>query len=40
VAVFVPGIECYNGCEKAWDFYIQESLLQLLNEGKGMPEKK
>jgi hypothetical protein len=36
----VPGIECYNGCEKAWDFYIQESLLQLLRDGKGMPELK
>ncbi len=34
----VPGIECYNGCEKAWDFYIRESLLGLLNAGKGMPE--
>ena len=26
----VPGIECYNGCEKAWDFYIKESLFKLL----------
>jgi len=33
----VPGIECYNGCEKAWDFYIKQSLVKLLTEGKGMP---
>ncbi len=26
----VPGIECYNGCEKAWDFYIKDSLFKLL----------
>ncbi len=36
----VPGIECYNGCEKAWDFYIKESLFKLLTEGKGIPELK
>ena len=36
----VPGIECYNGCEKAWDFYVKESLFQLLTEGKGIPELK
>lgn len=36
----VPGIECYNGCEKAWNFYVKESLFKLLNEGKGMPELK
>ena len=35
-----PGMECYNGCEKAWNFYIEQSLLKLLNEGKGMPELK
>jgi hypothetical protein len=36
----VPGIECYNGCEKAWNFYVNESLLKLLTEGKGIPELK
>jgi hypothetical protein len=36
----VPGIECYTGCEKAWDFYIKESLFGLLMEGKGRPELK
>src|SRR5450432_3162305 len=33
----VPGIECYNGCEKAWNFYVKESLFKLLTEGKGIP---
>lgn len=36
----VPGIECYNGCEKAWNFYINESLFNLLTKGKGIPELK
>ncbi len=36
----VPGIECYDVCEKAWDFYIQESLFKLLTEGKGKPDLK
>jgi hypothetical protein len=26
----VPGIECYNGCEKAWDSYLKDSLFKLL----------
>lgn len=34
----VPGVECYDGCEKAWDFYIKVSLFKLLSEGKGTPE--
>lgn len=36
----LPGIECYDGCEKAWNYYIRESLLSLLENGKGMPEQK
>jgi hypothetical protein len=36
----INGLECYNGCEKAWNFYINESLFKLLTEGKGQPEKK
>jgi hypothetical protein len=35
-----PGVECYKGCEGAWNFYIKESLFQLLTEGKGEPELK
>ena len=33
----VPGIECYEGCEDGWNFYIKESLFKLLTEGKGIP---
>jgi hypothetical protein len=36
----VPGVECYKGCEGAWNFYIKESLFKLLAEGKGVPELK
>jgi len=36
----VPGIECYDGCENAWNFYIKESLFKLLTEGKGIPQLK
>ena len=33
----VPGIECYEGCEEGWNFYIKDSLFKLLTEGKGLP---
>ena len=36
----VPGIECYNGCENAWNFYLKESLFKLLTENKGIPQLK
>jgi hypothetical protein len=36
----VPVMECYKGCEKAWNEYIQESLYKLLAEGKGEPDLK
>ena len=29
----VPGMECYNGCEKAWDHYIKESLFEQVANG-------
>jgi hypothetical protein len=34
----VPEIECYNDCRKGWNFFVNESLLKLLNEGKGLPD--
>jgi hypothetical protein len=34
----VPGIECYSDCTKGWNFFVQESLLKLISEGKGLPE--
>jgi hypothetical protein len=36
----IPEIECYNDCRKGWNFYVNESLLKLLTEGKGIPDKK
>lgn len=32
-----PGVECYDGCVKGWDFYIKESLNKFITEGVGMP---
>jgi hypothetical protein len=34
----VPGVECYNDCEAGWDGHVTNSLVKLINEGKGMPE--
>ena len=34
----IPEIECYENCEKGWNFYIGESLKKLMNEGNGMPD--
>jgi hypothetical protein len=36
----VPAGECYDGCSGAWDFYINESLQELLTKGKGQPNPK
>ncbi|HEV8504794.1 MAG TPA: SRPBCC domain-containing protein [Chitinophagaceae bacterium] len=32
-----PKAECYKDCKIGWDEHIGESLLQLINQGKGMP---
>lgn len=36
----VPGVECYGMCEQGWNLYVGKSLLQLLAEGKGIPNDK
>jgi len=36
----VPGIECYNDCEKGWDHYIRDCLFKLITTHKGIPERK
>jgi hypothetical protein len=36
----VPEVECYESCVKGWDQYVKGSLLSLLTEGKGQPQKK
>ncbi|RFM26904.1 SRPBCC family protein [Deminuibacter soli] len=33
----VPGIECYGDCSSGWSHFLQQSLLPLMNTGKGNP---
>ncbi len=32
-----PEVECYDNCEKGWNFYVNESLKKLITDGVGMP---
>ena len=34
----VPGIECYENCERGWTRFVTVSLRQFISEGKGLPE--
>jgi len=34
----VPGVECYEDCEVGWTGHVTVSLVNFINEGKGMPE--
>jgi hypothetical protein len=34
----VPGIECYDVCEKGWNGHVTNSLVNFINTGKGMPQ--
>jgi len=34
----VPEVECYETCEKGWNFFIKESLFSFITKGKGLPE--
>ena len=34
----VPDLECYDVCSNAWVFFVRNSLRQLAENGKGMPE--
>jgi hypothetical protein len=36
----VPAFECYGGCSGAWDFYVKESLRNLITTGKGQPNEE
>src|SRR5258706_3325913 len=35
-----PNIECFDACSNAWSQYIRQSLLSLINTGKGQPTLK
>jgi hypothetical protein len=35
-----PQVACYDDCVKGWDQYIKDSLGKLINEGKGLPQRK
>jgi hypothetical protein len=34
-----PGVECYDACSQGWNFFITESLQQLLTQNQGMPDR-
>jgi len=36
----VPKIECYDDCSNGWNHYLKESLLPLIEKGKGKPTKR
>ena len=36
----VPEYECFDACSNAWSEYIKQSLLKLINTGKGEPTPK
>lgn len=33
-----PQVECFDQCEKGWDYFIGESLFKLITEGRGLPD--
>ncbi len=35
-----PQVECYEGCVKGWDQYIKDSLVKLIVDGQGLPQRK
>ena len=34
----VPGAECFEDCQRGWDFFVGESLHQFITDGVGRPE--
>lgn len=36
----VPEIECFEACSNGWNYYLHQSLLPLITNGKGKPDKQ
>jgi hypothetical protein len=36
-AGLTPALECYKDCDGGWTFFVTQSLLKLVTEGKGLP---
>jgi hypothetical protein len=32
--------ECYEGCSNGWTYFIKDSLVPFITEGKGQPQAK
>lgn len=39
-AGLVPALACYGDCSDAWNFFINQSLFNLITKGKGQPDRK
>lgn len=35
-----PEVECFEQCKAGWNFYSGQSLLKLLNAGRGLPDRE
>jgi Activator of Hsp90 ATPase homolog 1-like protein len=36
----VPEVECFDACSGGWNYYLKQSLLPLINSGRGNPDRK